>query len=77
LKIFFASGSKGALTPLTKILRTFLSAAFHVNPMSFKSFRALEIFFQFSGCLLGFLLGARDANVPVDCEKALIKLDGA
>jgi len=27
LKIFFASGGKGALTPLTKILRTFLVAA--------------------------------------------------
>ena len=25
-KIFFASGGKGALTPLTKILRTFLFA---------------------------------------------------
>ena len=25
-KIFFASGGKGALTPLTKILRTFLAA---------------------------------------------------
>jgi len=46
-KIFFASGSKGALTPLTKILRTFLTAAFHVSPMSFKSFRALEFFFTF------------------------------
>ena len=26
---FFASGDKGALTPLTKILRTFVSAAKH------------------------------------------------
>jgi len=28
-KIFFASGGKGALTPLTKILRTFLTAVRH------------------------------------------------
>jgi len=27
-KIFFVSGGKGALTPLTKVLRTFLAAVF-------------------------------------------------
>jgi len=28
-KIFFASGGKGALTPLTKILRTFLTMSWY------------------------------------------------
>ena len=33
-KIFFASAGKGALTPLTKILRTFLANVLHKSKIS-------------------------------------------